>query len=51
MQEALVVRRAVFIEEQSVPEELEVDEHDGDPETVSTALHVLAQATHNDQIV
>jgi ElaA protein len=45
MQEALAVRRAVFIEEQAVPETLEIDDHDGDPATVSTAVHVLVR--HN----
>jgi predicted GNAT family N-acyltransferase len=44
MRQALAVRRAVFIEEQAVPESLEVDEHDGDPVRVTTALHVLARA-------
>jgi predicted GNAT family N-acyltransferase len=43
MREALAVRRAVFIEEQAVPETLEVDEHDGDPADVTTALHVLVR--------
>ncbi len=43
MQQALSVRRRVFIEEQSVPEDLEIDEHDADPATVTTALHVLAR--------
>jgi predicted GNAT family N-acyltransferase len=42
MRQALAVRRRVFIEEQQVPEELEIDEHDGDPATIKTALHVLA---------
>ena len=41
MREALAVRRAVFIEEQEVPEALEIDEHDGDPALINTALHVL----------
>jgi predicted GNAT family N-acyltransferase len=43
MDEALSVRRAVFIEEQSVPEDVEIDEHDGPPERVRTALHVLGR--------
>jgi predicted GNAT family N-acyltransferase len=43
MDDALSVRRRVFIEEQAVPAELEVDEHDGDPASVSTALHVLVR--------
>lgn len=42
MQQALAVRRRVFIEEQGVPEEIEIDEHDGDPAVVTTAAHVLA---------
>jgi predicted GNAT family N-acyltransferase len=42
MRLALEVRRRVFIEEQQVPESLEIDEHDGDPAQVTTALHVLA---------
>jgi predicted GNAT family N-acyltransferase len=42
MAEVLAIRRAVFIEEQGVPESLEIDEHDGDPARVTTALHVLA---------
>ena len=43
MAEALSIRRAVFIEEQAVPEVLEIDEHDGDPATVTSALHVLVR--------
>jgi predicted GNAT family N-acyltransferase len=45
MDEALAVRRAVFIKEQCVPEALEVDAHDGDPERVTTALHVIARTS------
>jgi predicted GNAT family N-acyltransferase len=41
MAEALFVRRRVFIEEQQVPESLEIDEHDADPAFVTTAAHVL----------
>ena len=41
MLQALEVRRRVFIEEQQVPEALEIDEHDGDPTSLTTALHVL----------
>jgi len=41
MARALSVRRRVFIEEQGVPESLEVDEHDGEPSAVATAVHVL----------
>jgi predicted GNAT family N-acyltransferase len=43
MAEALAIRRAVFIEEQGVPESEEIDEHDGDPASVTSALHVLAR--------
>ena len=43
MAEALAVRRAVFIDEQGVPASLEIDEHDGDPATVATAVHVLGR--------
>jgi len=43
MQQALAVRRRVFIEEQRVPEDLEIDKHDGDPATVTSALHVLVR--------
>jgi predicted GNAT family N-acyltransferase len=43
MAEALAVRRRVFIEEQSVPEALEIDEHDADPAGVGSAIHVLAR--------
>jgi predicted GNAT family N-acyltransferase len=44
MAQALSVRRRVFIEEQNVPEDLEIDEHDGDPAIVRTAIHVLARS-------
>jgi predicted GNAT family N-acyltransferase len=43
MAEALFVRRRVFIEEQSVPEEEEIDAHDADPAQVSSAVHVLGR--------
>jgi predicted GNAT family N-acyltransferase len=43
MQEALSVRRRVFIEEQRVPEEEEIDEHDADPATVTDCRHVLVR--------
>ena len=43
MTEALAIRRAVFIEEQRVPEDEEIDAHDGDPATVTSAVHVLAR--------
>ncbi len=41
MNDALSVRRAVFIEEQQVPEELEIDEHDR-PDTGT--VHFVAYA-------
>ena len=41
MDEALAIRRRVFVEEQGVPVEEEIDHHDADPADVSTALHVL----------
>ncbi len=43
MAEALFVRRTVFTEEQGIDAEVEVDEHDGDPSTIQTAVHVLAR--------
>ncbi|HWD39599.1 MAG TPA: GNAT family N-acetyltransferase [Fimbriimonas sp.] len=43
MEEALSVRRRVFIEEQRVPEPLEIDEHDADPANNATCRHVLAR--------
>src|SRR5690349_20848866 len=42
MNEALSVRRRVFIEEQRVPEEEEIDGHDCDPAAVSDCLPVIA---------
>lgn len=42
MQDALAVRRAVFIEEQDVAEAEEIDAHDGDPAGVSSVVHVVA---------
>lgn len=44
MDEALAIRRAVFVQEQNVPIEIEIDKHDGDPNTVSSALHVLGRS-------
>jgi predicted GNAT family N-acyltransferase len=41
MNDALAIRRHVFIEEQGVPEDEEIDHHDADPATVTTAVHVL----------
>jgi predicted GNAT family N-acyltransferase len=43
MAEALAVRRRVFIEEQNVPESLEIDEHDAEPSEVTTAVHALGR--------
>ena len=41
MQDALSVRRRVFIEEQRVPEEEEIDAHDRDPAVVMDCVHVV----------
>ena len=41
MVDALAIRRRVFIEEQGVPEDEEIDDHDGDPASFTTALHVV----------
>lgn len=43
MAEALYVRRTVFTEEQGIDGNIEVDEHDDDPTTVQTAIHVLGR--------
>lgn len=42
MNDALSVRRRVFIEEQNVPESLEIDAYDTDPATSPAAPHVVA---------
>ena len=42
MEDALAVRRAVFIAEQGVSEGEEIDAHDGNPALVSSAVHVVA---------
>jgi predicted GNAT family N-acyltransferase len=42
MRDALSIRRRVFIEEQRVPEDEEIDAHDGDPAVVTDCLHVVA---------
>jgi len=42
MRDALSVRRRVFIEEQRVPEDEEIDGHDRDPALVTDCLHVIA---------
>lgn len=44
MRDALSVRRRVFIEEQRVPEDEEIDAHDRDPALVTDCLHVVAYA-------
>ncbi len=41
MEQALSIRRAVFIEEQGVPEDLEIDEHDRPPAWGKTVEHAL----------
>ena len=43
MDECLLVRRAVFINEQGVSEAEEIDEHDGDPARATSAVHVLGR--------
>lgn len=43
MREALSIRMRVFVEEQGVPVEEEVDAHDADPEMNETAVHVLGR--------
>jgi predicted GNAT family N-acyltransferase len=42
MNDALAVRRRVFIEEQNVPESLEIDAYDADPASAPAALQVVA---------
>ena len=42
MNDALAIRRAVFIEEQGVSEEEEIDEYDGDPAATTGVVHVVA---------
>jgi len=39
--DALEIRRRVFIDEQHVPEDEEIDRFDGDPTTTDDAIHVL----------
>lgn len=43
MADALTVRRLVFIEEQGVTEEEEIDRFDGDPAEVDSCIHVLGR--------
>ncbi len=42
MNDALTIRRAVFIDEQGVSEEEEIDEYDGDPVETTGVVHVVA---------
>ena len=42
MNDALAIRRAVFIGEQGVSEEEEIDEYDGDPAETTGVVHVVA---------
>ena len=42
MNDALSVRRAVFIDEQGVSEAEEIDEYDGDPAETTGVVHVVA---------
>ena len=42
MEDALTIRRAVFIEEQAVTEAEEIDAYDGDPAQVTGAVHAIA---------
>jgi predicted GNAT family N-acyltransferase len=44
MEDALTVRRAVFIDEQGVTEAEEIDAYDGDPRQATSAVHVVAYA-------
>ena len=41
MEDALAVRRAVFVDEQGVAEDEEIDAHDGDPAQVGSAVHIV----------
>ncbi|MEX2230042.1 MAG: GNAT family N-acetyltransferase [Dehalococcoidia bacterium] len=43
MEEALTVRRRVFIDEQGVPEDEEIDRYDEDPASVTGAVQVLGR--------
>jgi predicted GNAT family N-acyltransferase len=42
MNDALTVRRLVFIEEMDVPESIEIDAYDADPATSPPVVHVVA---------
>ena len=48
MADALEIRRAVFIDEQHVPEDEEIDHYDGDPTVVEDAVHVLVHLAGHD---
>lgn len=43
MADALEIRRRVFIEEQQVPEDEEIDRFDDDPTTVHDCIHMLVR--------
>ena len=43
MSDVLVVRRAVFIEEQGISEDEEIDRYDGDPREMTSAVYVLGR--------
>ncbi|WP_145261382.1 GNAT family N-acetyltransferase [Planctomycetes bacterium Pan216] len=47
LRHALAIRREVFIAEQAVPEEIEIDEHDAAPLTSSRVRHALASILGN----
>jgi predicted GNAT family N-acyltransferase len=48
MADALEIRRRVFIDEQHVPEDEEIDQYDGDPTVVESAVHVLVHLAGQD---
>ncbi len=41
--DALAVRRTVFVDEQGVPLDEEIDEHDRDPREIADTLHLLGR--------
>jgi predicted GNAT family N-acyltransferase len=48
MADALEIRRAVFIDEQQVPEDEEIDQFDGDPTIARDVVHVLVHLGGDD---
>jgi predicted GNAT family N-acyltransferase len=48
MADALEIRRAVFIDEQHVPGDEEIDHYDDDPTVVEDAVHVLVHLASHD---